>query len=609
MAYYSKFSDNPLRTRADFQQAARDLFEPLVPYLERQGGRIDFDEGGAHYDMRASSTEGVARPLWGIVPLAFGGGEFAHWPLLRRAIAEGTDPDHPHFWGVAGDYCQRSVEMAALGILLLLTPEQGWEPLSAREKQNLVAWLERIQHVKLVRNNWLFFAVLVQEGLRKIGYGHLVDDALQNKYLETLSGWYLGDGWYGDGDEHPVDHYGAFAMHFYSLFYAQFACKKDPKLAATFRQRSTAFMEPFSYWFADSGETLMQGRSLTYRFATAAFWGMSAVAGLDGLPIGQVKGLWARQIRSWQDKPIFTADGLLSRGFYYPNLIACEEYNSPTSPYWAMKAFVPLALPVDSPFWQAEEEPIEHGKTIYPMPKNWTVAQRIDGHSVVHYAGPIRSDFQPDKYNKFAYSTNYGMDINSLQYAEQFRFGDNLLAFSFDRGSNWQMRQKTVGSHVDDNVITLAWESGLQKVETTIEVLRDGTCIRTHSFVLDRPAFVVDSGFAVNQWYEDAEILVPDPKTLAAASKPDTTALANATVGATVVVRGTNGFSAIRSLDACAKIAGAGKRTHTNVASPRTLVPFLLASLEAGQHTLVDRFAVSPSASADFLERFMSPNQ
>ena len=199
MPYYSKFSDNPLRTRADFQQAARDLFEPMVPYLERQGARIDFDEGGAHYDMRSSSVEGVARPLWGIVPLTAGGGEFAHWPLLRGAIAEGTDPDHPRFWGVAGDFCQRSVEMAALGIMLLFTPEQGWDPLSDREKHNLVTWLERIQHVKLVQNNWLFFAVLVQEGLRRIGLGHLVDEGLQKDHLQKLSNWYLGDGWYGDG--------------------------------------------------------------------------------------------------------------------------------------------------------------------------------------------------------------------------------------------------------------------------------------------------------------------------------------------------------------------------------------------------------------------------
>ncbi|MEJ2459602.1 MAG: DUF2264 domain-containing protein [Novosphingobium sp.] len=281
MPYYTKFSDNPMRTRSDFQHLVGDLVEPLVPYLERQGAAMDFDEGGAAYDMVSSSVEGVSRPLWGIVPLAIGGGTFSHWPLLRRAIAEGTDPAHPRFWGYPEGITQRSVEMAALGVMLLTAPEFGWKPFSAREKDNLVKWLETIQHVRLVDNNWLFFAVLVQEGLRRIGQGDLVDETLQKAYLDRLSSWYLGDGWYGDGPIQTIDHYGGFAFHFYALLYAHFSQNPDKALVTAFRERASAFMEPFSYWFAETGETLMQGRSLTYRFATAAFWGMAAVAGLD----------------------------------------------------------------------------------------------------------------------------------------------------------------------------------------------------------------------------------------------------------------------------------------------------------------------------------------
>ena len=607
MTYYSKFADNPMRTRSDFQKAVRDLFEPMVAYIDRQGARIDFHDGGAHYDMRSSSTEGIARPLWGIVPLTLGGGDFGHWPLLRRAIAEGTDPEHPHFWGDAGDYCQRSVEMAAFGVMLLLSPQEGWAPFSEREKANLLKWLERIQHVKLVDNNWLFFAVLVQEGLRRIGHGDLVDENLQRTYLDKLSSWYLGGGWYGDGPGLPVDHYGAFAMHFYALIYAHFGRQPDPDLSKAFVARANAFLEPFSYWFADSGETLMAGRSLTYRFATAAFWGMAGVAGLDGgMSMGQIKGLWARQIRSWRNKPIFTADGLLSRGYYYPNLIMCEEYNSPTSPYWAMKAFFPLALSADSAFWQAEEEPLTCKKTIYAMPEASMVAQRAGGHSIVHYAGPVRPDFQPDKYNKFAYSTNFGADFNSLQYAEQFRFGDNILAFSYDNGANWQMMTQRTSASVDGSTISCVWRSGHQDVTTTIDVQENGVCTRTHTFELDRPALVVDTGFAVDQWYEDVVVMVPDAQTLAASGKPDACAVGiEPTAGAMVAVKGTNGVSGVRSLDGYAKRFGVGKRTHTNVATPRTAVPFVLVDLPAGRHRLVDRFAASPSARAEIFTFLM----
>lgn len=602
MTYYSKFSNNPMHDRADFQQLVRDLFDPMSGYFEKQGARVDFHDGGAHYDMQSSSLEGVARPLWGIVPLTHGGGAFDQWPLMRRAIAEGTDPEHPHFWGFPGDHCQRSVEMAALGVMLLMTPEQGWTAFSPREQANLLAWLEKIQHVKLVDNNWQFFSVLVQEGLKKIGRADLVDEDHQRRHLEKLSSWYRGGGWYGDGTNLPIDHYGGFAMHFYGLVYAHFGVDPDPEFAALFRKRANAFLEPFSSWFADNGETLMAGRSLTYRFATAGFWGMAAVAGLNAMPLGQIKGLWARQIRSWKDKPIFTADGLLTRGYKYPNLLMCEEYNSPTSPYWAMKAFFPLSLPETAEFWQVEEEPVARPAKIYPMPDAASIAQHVEGHSIVHMAGPMWADFQLEKYNKFAYSTNFGMDVASLQYAYQFRFGDNLLAFSFDDGINWQMKNKNVTTTVEGNRLSSVWESGRQSVETEIEVLEDGACIRRHVFTLDRPALVVHTGFAVDQWYEEPEVLYPENAGLSPKGKPDPASFAE---GAAVAVKGTNGISAMRSLDGYSKHFGIGKRTHTNVSSPRTAVPFLLVSLPAGRHELVDKLAVSPAAAADFVARFL----
>lgn len=604
MAYYSKFSDNPMRTRTDFQTLAADLIDPVRAYIERQGARVDFHDGAAAFPMASSSVEGVARLLWGMVPLTLGGAKCDCWPVIRQAITTGTDPDHPDYWGPTEDHSQHSVEMAAIGVMLMAAPEAGFMPLSEREKTNLVRWLERIQHISLVDNNWLFFAVLVQEGLRKVGHADLIDEALQKRTVERLSGWYLGEGWYGDGPGLPVDHYGAFAIHFYALLYVHFAVSPDPALVKMFRERAEAFLEPFSYWFAESGEGLMLGRSLTYRFAMGAFWGMAAVCELKGMRPGQIKGIWARHLRSWRDKPIFTADGLMTRGYSYPNLIMCEDYNSPTSPYWAMKAFFPLALPEDSDFWQAEEEPLSCPRKVYPMPASKTIVQKVEGHSLVHYGAPVRADVQPDKYNKFAYSTNFGMEINALQYAEEFRFGDNILAFSFDRGFNWQMRRSNSFSRLDGNTLSLGWSAGEQAVETTIEVADDGSFIRRHVFELARPAFVVESGCAVDQWYEEAEVRIPsaaeaDPVLLRKDRERDDVMKP----GAIIAVSGTNGVSAIRSLDAYPKFAGASRRFHTNLSAPRTMVPYLLVRLPEGRHTLTHKFVVSTLKDADVSDK------
>lgn len=588
MAYYEKFQTNPLLSRADFQQCVRDLFEPLVASLEAQGAALDLHEGGAHYDMRSSALEGIARPLWGIVPLTRGGGQFDHWPLIRKVIAEGTDPEHPRFWGDPGDIDQRSVEMAAFGLMLLLVPEEGWVPISCTEKDNLARWLSRIQFQRMPNNNWLFFTVLVQEALKSVGRGELVEASREEECLQRLAGWYREGGWYGDGEGQGVDHYGGFAMHFYGLLYAIYAEAPDTALAALFRERADLFAGPFSHWFADTGETLAVGRSLSYRFATSAFWGALAVSGQTPLSIGTIKGLWARQIRVWRDKPIFSGEGILSRGYDYPNLVICEEYNSPTSPYWAMKAFLPLALAQDHPFWSCAEEPLALSSGSVEMPGGPMIAQRVEGHAIVHYAAPVHRKVQADKYNKFAYSTRFGMEVNALQYAEMGKFGDNILALSFDNGANWQMRLENEAAEIRDGKLFASWRSGHQRVETEIEVIGEGTFTRTHRFTLDRPALIVETGFAVDRWYKDHTVLFPVASELGEISL----------TGAVVSVRGQNGVSVIRSLDGYEKRPCLSLRTHMNVVSPRTAIPYLLAALPAGAHTLVHGFVVSPDPDA-----------
>ena len=86
---------NPLRTRADVEKALRDLFNPVLPYFSEGGARVRLDAAAAHFDRAAADLEGFARPLWGLTPLAAGGGEFDHWELYRRGLANGTDPEHP----------------------------------------------------------------------------------------------------------------------------------------------------------------------------------------------------------------------------------------------------------------------------------------------------------------------------------------------------------------------------------------------------------------------------------------------------------------------------------------------------------------------------------
>jgi hypothetical protein len=208
---------------------------------------------------------------------------------------------------------------------------------SARERDNLHRWLNQISDAQMPDSNWNYFAILVQLGFKRAGLPW--DREAIERRFNLMEAYYLGDGWYSDGPGRPKDYYISMAFHFYGLIYATLNGEDDPGRAACLRERAALFARDFIYMSASGGESVPFGRSLTYRFAMVAFWSAVAFAGLNTFSPGVVKGLILRHLRWWLRQPIFDRDGILTLGFAYPNLAMCEDYNSPGSPYWALKVF------------------------------------------------------------------------------------------------------------------------------------------------------------------------------------------------------------------------------------------------------------------------------
>lgn len=94
---FSPFGENDLLTRHDVQKACLDLSWPLIEALSPGCSRVRLDESAAVFDQAASDLEGFARPLWGICPLAAGGGEFPYWEIYRKGLFNGTNPVHEEY--------------------------------------------------------------------------------------------------------------------------------------------------------------------------------------------------------------------------------------------------------------------------------------------------------------------------------------------------------------------------------------------------------------------------------------------------------------------------------------------------------------------------------
>ncbi|MGW5350446.1 DUF2264 domain-containing protein [Streptomyces sp. NPDC004031] len=562
--------------RAEMQAYARELAEALPPYASPGGARIRLGVNIAHHPDTAADFEGYARPLWGLAPLAAGGGDFAHWDLWARGLAAGTDPAHPEYWGEPRDIDQRTVESAALGFALALAPDKLWDPLSGAEKDRAGAWLARFVDARTPDNNWNFFPVMVSLGLDRVGYAH--DRDARHARLDRLETYALADGWYADGPTPQRDYYIPWAMHFYGLIYATLAGDEDADRAARFRQRAGEFAQGFRHWFADDGSAVPYGRSLIYRFAQGSFWGALAHSGSDALPAGEVKGLLMRHLRWWRDRTESIApDGLLSIGYGYPQPAVAEQYNGPASPYWAMKAFLPLALPATDAFWTADEQPLPDDLpgTLVQPPAGAVLSR--SGGDVTLLSGLQQNTWArggPAKYAKFAYSTRFGFSLPAGDLGLVHGAYDSVLAVSDDDGEPVHFRVRETceefEASAEDGTVRSTWRPWADVEITTWLTAAGPWHLRTHRIRTGRALHTAEAGFAVDRDGTGTRRVTGEGRALAAGPTGDLSALADLPEPGTAPREG----HVVEALPG------------TNVLARRTAIPTLLAHLPAGEHWL-----------------------
>jgi hypothetical protein len=248
-----------------------------------------------------------------------------------------------------------------------------------------------------------------------------------------------------------MDYYsGSFAIQYLQLLYSKLAADIDPTQAEEYKKRARLYALDFVHYFDPEGRAITFGRSLTYRWAMAAFWAAVAFADVElpaPLTWGVVKGIWLRNLRWWTTQhDIFQSNGMLTVGYSYPNTYLAENYNSPQSPYWSMLAFACLAVPESHPFWSAPEEPhpFANQRVVRALPHPRHIMVRSGGHSFLlssgqscHYA--IKNSNA--KYGKFAYSAAFAYSVSTgYQELEQF-VPESSLALSEDGGELWKMRR------------------------------------------------------------------------------------------------------------------------------------------------------------------------
>ncbi|KAJ5641446.1 hypothetical protein N7490_005446 [Penicillium lividum] len=481
------FSDNNFHDRRDILNATKALTRALEPYFSPGKARVQLPvHSGAHFDEDAAQLEGYARPIWAIAAAATAASSSTDPDITRyiqylvEGLANGVNPAHPEYWGAIGDWDQRMVEAEPISFALLIAPKTFYERLSDRSRSHLFDWLSGLNGKIMPENNWRWFRIFANLALTRVcgvPYGdvekYINDDFSMLDRFELVDGWSADGIWRDDslsGQEvygRQADYYsGSFAIQYSQLLYCIIAEKSDPERVARYRNQAIEFACQFWRFFDEDGAAIPFGRSLTYRFAMGAFYAAFALAKCYDISNHYtspafVKGMLLRHLRWWakNSSQMFAADGTLTIGYLYPNMFMCESYNSPQSPYWAMKSFVILALESNDEFWIAAEAPHPlfstspecrriSGVKYLPAPSQILCHHRAGQHHFMLSGGqfcmwPLKAT--EAKYSKFAYSSAFGFSVPTGRLLAQLA-PDNTLAISHDDGCTWTTRWETIGN-------------------------------------------------------------------------------------------------------------------------------------------------------------------
>jgi hypothetical protein len=348
-------------TRQHWAALADHLLLTARRHASPAHARITFPGPPGGYGTAVDGLEGYARTF-----LAAGfrvAGEDGRDPLglmewYAEGLAAGTDPRSPERWVRLDEHDQAKVEAASLALVLHLTRPWLWDRLDPVVQERVVDYLAPAIGAAYPPINWVWFQIVVEQFLASVGGP--ADRADLERGLALTDGFAREDGWYADGADRSYDHYVGWALQFYPLLWTEMAAG-DPEAEArrpVYLERLERYLHDAVHLVGGDGSPLLQGRSLTYRFAAATQFWAGARYGVATPGPGLLRRAASGIARHFVEHGAPDDDGVLTLGWHGAWPPIAQSYSGPGSPYWAAKGLLGLSLPADHPVWTAVEEPL-----------------------------------------------------------------------------------------------------------------------------------------------------------------------------------------------------------------------------------------------------------
>jgi hypothetical protein len=416
---------NPARTpaadRAHWERTADRLLLAVRPYATAQHALVNLPGVPSANGPWSDGLEGFARTfLLAGFRLAGASGQdphgFAEW--YAAGLAAGTDPGSPERWPVFAESNQAKVEAASIALALHESRPWIWDRLGPEVQRRVLDWLGLMVGTDMPGNNWIWFQAVTEAFARTAGGSWSQADL--DRTIALTDEWYAGDGWYSDGltggHHRNFDHYNGWAMHLYPLWFCRILGDLAPAgLLDRYRDRLRRFLADQRLLVGGNGSPLIQGRSLTYRFAALAPVWTGAVFDATPLVPGETRAIASRMLDHFTSHGAVDENGLLTLGWHRPFRGLLQSYSGPASPYWASKGLIGLALPPTHPVWTEAATPLAVERADFNRTltgPGWLVSGTAsDGVvRVVNHGGdhtdPTRPHSDDPCYARLAYSTH-----------------------------------------------------------------------------------------------------------------------------------------------------------------------------------------------------------
>lgn len=333
------------------KNCADDALHQKMPL---SGGNIEVTNKYAHLEALGRTILGIS--LWlesnSVASVEEERQKQKYRDWARKSIANAVNPASLDYmnWD-KGD--QPLVDAAFLCLGILQAKNQLWNNLDGKVQHNFVQAIKRTRVISPWRSNWILFSAMIEVFLYEMVDEEICVKSVIDYAVSQFEQWYVGDGFYKDGDNFHFDYYESIVIHPFLLEIV----RRIPWIhdSGKYMDRALRYSKILLAFIGDDGCYPAVGRSLCYRGGVLHILSKLAASGAfeDNVDIDSksVRTSLTNVLNRIMSDKIFDANGWLKIGLVQEQANLAETYVNTGSVYMFMAMFMVTAIDPNNKFW------------------------------------------------------------------------------------------------------------------------------------------------------------------------------------------------------------------------------------------------------------------